>query len=188
MDSPARPRVPMKAGYFTVPDDPATPPRLLGSRCEACGEHFFPRRHVCAKCMSRQVVPCELGPRGTGFIWGRTDAWPEVRATVPTFDFADPAVWAAWLARAPLPVTRASHVSPGGFLAYEHVFAVPDAGGSGWSTGACGPLSLWQPAAAARQRAAAMERRRDIEGRMPNVTALVQAGSRGGPSPSPDLR
>jgi selenocysteine lyase/cysteine desulfurase len=68
-----------------------------------------------------------LGPRGTGFIWGRADAWPEVRATVPTFDFADPAVWAAWLARAPLPVTRASHVSPGGFLAYEHVFAVSEA-------------------------------------------------------------
>jgi len=68
-----------------------------------------------------------LGPRGTGFIWGRSDSWPEVRATVPTFDFADPSIWAAWLARTPLPVTRASHVSPGGFLAYEHLFAVPEA-------------------------------------------------------------
>src|SRR5712691_7210312 len=27
-----RTRVPVKAGYFTVPDDPAEPPRLLGSR------------------------------------------------------------------------------------------------------------------------------------------------------------
>ena len=58
-------RVPVKAGYFTVPDDPATPPRLLGSRCEECGEHFFPKRAVCAKCLSERVVDAELGPRGT---------------------------------------------------------------------------------------------------------------------------
>jgi len=60
----ARPRVPVKAGYFTVPDDPSTPPRLLGSRCEDCGEHFFPRRAVCAKCLSERVVEAPLGPRG----------------------------------------------------------------------------------------------------------------------------
>ena len=58
-------RVPVKAGYFTVPEDPATPPRLLGSRCEECGEHFFPKRAVCAKCLSERVVDAELGPRGT---------------------------------------------------------------------------------------------------------------------------
>ena len=57
--------MPVKAGYFTVPDDPATPPRLLGSRCEDCGEHFFPKRAVCAKCLSERVVDAQLGPRGT---------------------------------------------------------------------------------------------------------------------------
>jgi uncharacterized OB-fold protein len=61
----ARPRVPVKAGYFTVPDDPAAPPRLLGSRCEDCGEHFFPRRAICAKCLSERTTDTELGPRGT---------------------------------------------------------------------------------------------------------------------------
>jgi uncharacterized OB-fold protein len=61
----SRPRVPVKPGYFTVPDDPAEPPRLLGSRCEACGEHFFPRRAVCAKCLSERTVDAALGPRGT---------------------------------------------------------------------------------------------------------------------------
>jgi uncharacterized protein len=63
----SRPRVPVKAGYFTVPDDPAEPPRLLGSRCEACGEHYFPRRHVCARaaCLSERLVDVELSPRGT---------------------------------------------------------------------------------------------------------------------------
>jgi len=58
-------RVPVKAGYFTVPDDPAEPPRLLGSRCEDCGEHFFPRRAVCAKCLSERMADVLLGPRGT---------------------------------------------------------------------------------------------------------------------------
>ena len=58
-------RVPVKTGYFTVPDDPATPPRLLGSKCPKCGEQFFPRRVVCAKCMAAGTENVELGPRGT---------------------------------------------------------------------------------------------------------------------------
>src|SRR5438034_1368021 len=49
-------RVAVKPGYFTVPDDPAEPPRLLGSRCLDCGEHFFPRRAICAKCMSERTM------------------------------------------------------------------------------------------------------------------------------------
>lgn len=61
----SRPRVPVKPGYFTVPDDPATPPRLLGTRCDDCGEHFFPRRKICAKCLSAHTCDVELGPRGT---------------------------------------------------------------------------------------------------------------------------
>src|SRR5262245_48055346 len=60
-----KPRVPVKPGFFTVPDDPKEPPRLLGTRCEACGEHFFPRRRVCAKCLSERTVEAALGPRGT---------------------------------------------------------------------------------------------------------------------------
>ena len=60
-----RPRVPLKPGYFTVPDDPAEAPRLLGSRCEDCREHFFPRRAVCARCLSQRTTDVLLGPRGT---------------------------------------------------------------------------------------------------------------------------
>jgi uncharacterized OB-fold protein len=67
-----RPRVPVKAGYFTVPDDPAVPPKLLGSKCPACGEHYFPRRAVCARaeCLSEGLVDVEMGPRGT--LWSYT--------------------------------------------------------------------------------------------------------------------
>jgi uncharacterized OB-fold protein len=62
-------RVPIEDGYFTVPDDPADPPRLLGSRCTACGEHFFPRRHVCARCLAEGCEDVLLGPRGRLWTW-----------------------------------------------------------------------------------------------------------------------
>ena len=62
-------RVPLAEGYFTVPDDPAEAPRLLGSRCPACGEHFFPRRLVCARCLHEGCDDVELGPDGTLHTW-----------------------------------------------------------------------------------------------------------------------
>lgn len=67
MTTAPRPRVPLKPGYFTIPEDPQQPPRMLGSKCNTCGEHYFPRRAICAKasCLSEDVVDCELGPRGT---------------------------------------------------------------------------------------------------------------------------
>jgi uncharacterized OB-fold protein len=68
-ERPRRPRAPVKPGFFTVPDDPAEPPRLLGSRCRDCGEHFFPRRAVCAKCLSERTDEAALGPRGTLFSY-----------------------------------------------------------------------------------------------------------------------
>jgi uncharacterized OB-fold protein len=58
-------RVPIEPGFFTIPDDPAQAPRLLGSRCTACGEVFFPRRVVCAACLGRSLEDMLLGPRGT---------------------------------------------------------------------------------------------------------------------------
>ena len=60
-----RPRVPIKAGYFTIPDDPAAPPKVLCTRCQDCGEYFFPQRLVCAKCLSRRTVEAKVPARGT---------------------------------------------------------------------------------------------------------------------------
>lgn len=65
MPDQIRTRRPIKAGYFTVPSDPDEPPRFLGTRCNDCGEHFWPRRSICAKCMSENTVSVELGPSGT---------------------------------------------------------------------------------------------------------------------------
>ncbi|MDQ6696510.1 MAG: OB-fold domain-containing protein [Actinomycetota bacterium] len=62
-------RVPIEPGYFTVPDDPQEPPLLLGSRCPSCGEHFYPRRLVCAKCLHEGCDDVELGPTGRLWTW-----------------------------------------------------------------------------------------------------------------------
>jgi uncharacterized OB-fold protein len=65
-------RVPIEEGFFRVPDDPDDPddvPRLLGSRCPACGETFFPRRLVCAQCLHEGTEDVELSTRGRIHTW-----------------------------------------------------------------------------------------------------------------------
>ncbi len=58
-------RIPIEPGFFTIPDDPAQAPRLLGSRCAQCSQVFFPRRVVCASCLGQSLADVELGPHGT---------------------------------------------------------------------------------------------------------------------------
>jgi len=65
MTNQTRPRVPIKPGFFTVPEDPSAAPLFLASRCEDCGEYFYPRRAICAKCLSENTVKVELKGRGT---------------------------------------------------------------------------------------------------------------------------
>jgi len=74
MAEPARRRIPIEPGFFTLPEDPSEPPRLLGSRCVKCGEYFFPRRQVCARCLALGCEDVLLGPRGT--LW--TYTWVHV--------------------------------------------------------------------------------------------------------------
>ena len=65
-----------------------------------------------------------FGPRGTGIVWGRQDAWAELQPTVPAFERGP---YAAWMeGREPGP-TEARWMSPGGFHAYEHMWALPAA-------------------------------------------------------------
>lgn len=67
-----------------------------------------------------------FAPRGTGIIWAPEKNWALLRPTIPTFYSAEPI--AAWEdERAPGTPTRAAWVSPGGFKAYEHQWAMADA-------------------------------------------------------------
>lgn len=71
MTTSARRRAPVKPGFYTVPDDPATPPQLMGTKCPKCGEAFFPKRVVCAKCMTYGCEEALLSPKGTlySYTW-----------------------------------------------------------------------------------------------------------------------
>jgi len=65
-----------------------------------------------------------FGPRGTGLIWGRNDAWAEVSPTIPTFD--DDAI-GAWLYDATNAVPAGRFNTPGGFHSFEHRWALKEA-------------------------------------------------------------
>jgi isopenicillin-N epimerase len=65
-----------------------------------------------------------FGPRGTGILWGRREAWEQIQPTVPAFEMGPYVAWGA--GRDPGP-TEGRWVSPGGFHAYEHMWALPAA-------------------------------------------------------------
>lgn len=58
--------VPIAEGLFRL--DPAGP-RLLASRCAACGEVAFPKQGSCPACTGDQVSEIELSTRGTLWTW-----------------------------------------------------------------------------------------------------------------------
>lgn len=67
-----------------------------------------------------------FGPRGTGILWGRREAWPAVRPTIPSFTDAE--VWQSWLEnRDPRSPSTAARVTPGGFKTFEHQWAMREA-------------------------------------------------------------
>jgi len=53
-----------------------------------------------------------FGPRGTGFVWGRPDAWSAVTHTIPAFG---------------APTTPGLANTPGGFHSFEHRWALAEA-------------------------------------------------------------
>jgi selenocysteine lyase/cysteine desulfurase len=65
-----------------------------------------------------------FGPRGTGILWGRRDAWAQAQPTVPSFEMGP---YGAWMDGKDPGATEASWMSPGGFHAYEHIWALPAA-------------------------------------------------------------
>jgi selenocysteine lyase/cysteine desulfurase len=67
-----------------------------------------------------------FGPRGTGFLWAKPAVWQRMRPMVPSF--TSPEIFEAWeQERDPQSPARAAWFSPGGFQAYEHFWALPEA-------------------------------------------------------------
>lgn len=66
-----------------------------------------------------------LGPRGTGLVVGKPDAWPRLRPTIPSFESLE--CWEAYFRGQPLPATHADYVTPGGFVPFEHLLAIDSA-------------------------------------------------------------
>ncbi|MGX2995346.1 aminotransferase class V-fold PLP-dependent enzyme [Streptomyces sp. JNUCC 64] len=59
------------------------------------------------------------GPRGTGIVWGRRDAWRSVEPVVPSF---------GWMSEHPPPVVDPGMAAtPGGYHAFEHQWALDEA-------------------------------------------------------------
>ena len=85
-----------------------------------------------------------FGPRGTGLVWGRRDAWAEVTGTVPAFSGA---AIGAWITGREPAGNRSVLFEPGGFHAYEHRWALAEAFRF--------HLGLGKPAVADRTRALA---------------------------------
>jgi uncharacterized OB-fold protein len=85
-------QVPVAPDYFEV-DDAGV--RLKGSRCPSCGEVFYPRRLVCARCLHEGTEDVVLGTRGQLHTW----TWVHV----PLFAKTDSTVSAYGVGQVDLP-------------------------------------------------------------------------------------
>ena len=67
-----------------------------------------------------------FGPRGTGIIAGTKRGWDAVLPTIPSF--IDSEMWQAWYSgEEPAGPTTGSRMTPGGYKAFEHLWALPHA-------------------------------------------------------------
>jgi selenocysteine lyase/cysteine desulfurase len=64
-----------------------------------------------------------FAPRGTGIVWAKADRWARLRPTIPTFSSL--AAYDEWMRDEPArAATDAARMSPGGFTAFEHQWAM----------------------------------------------------------------
>ncbi len=66
-----------------------------------------------------------FGPRGTGVIWGSDRGWARCKAVIPSFSSASYGVWLGSVSADQ--VTMGEHMTPGGFHAFDHQWALPEA-------------------------------------------------------------
>lgn len=66
-----------------------------------------------------------FGPRGTGILWGKKEAWNMVAPIIPAFREAPYSMWMGAMPEAG--ISFSDLCSPGGFLAYEHRWSLNEA-------------------------------------------------------------
>jgi selenocysteine lyase/cysteine desulfurase len=66
-----------------------------------------------------------FGPRGTGLVYGKPEAWKFAHATIPTFNHAAYEIWMK--VKEPEEIPYGAVMSPGGFHSFEHRWAVDKA-------------------------------------------------------------
>jgi len=66
-----------------------------------------------------------FGPRGTGILWGRPEAWPAAAAVIPPFDNLNYPIWMKKIPAQAVPAGLT--MSPGGFHSFEHRWALNEA-------------------------------------------------------------
>lgn len=66
-----------------------------------------------------------FGPRGTGVIYGSDAGWKAAAPTIPTF--LDSRAYSDWINGAEPKACSGSRMTPGGFKAFEHLWAISDA-------------------------------------------------------------
>jgi len=60
-------QIPVGENLFKFPLSAEESPRLIGSRCNRCGETVFPKKSHCPNCCSELVEEVLIGPMGTLF-------------------------------------------------------------------------------------------------------------------------
>jgi selenocysteine lyase/cysteine desulfurase len=64
-----------------------------------------------------------FAPRGTGMVWARAASWARLRQTIPSF--SDLGAFTAWMeGKVPSAPNNALRMTPGGFAAFEHQWAM----------------------------------------------------------------
>jgi selenocysteine lyase/cysteine desulfurase len=66
-----------------------------------------------------------FGPRGTGVLWGRANAWTMTRPTIPTWEPAEFQAWIGW--RPKSAIGGGQLMTPGGYHSFDHRWALGSA-------------------------------------------------------------
>jgi uncharacterized OB-fold protein len=66
MTTSVKKRIPVKEELWTEPKSPCEKPSLIGSKCPACGQVYFPKREkqICIRCQHKGLDEVKLSRRG----------------------------------------------------------------------------------------------------------------------------